>query len=276
MLQKAVIPIGWTGRSFLGSAEGLPAELLPVLDLPAIHHVVEEAVASGAEEVILLGGRSLHTAREYFDEEHSAGSGIGPWAEDDRFSRLQRLRARCDLRFVDHHQPESVGRSLLQARAALAEAPFAWLRPDVLIDSERPCLAQLTPHYHEATLVAVHPADSPDADTLPLVQTHAADIRRVTDLVSEETDGGHGGRLALTGRHILHPDILQALCEVPAGPGDLLSALRLMAQTHPTYCHRFIGTPFSLRKARGLMRANLAMAGRTGLTTAPTSPWVFL
>ena len=276
MLRKAVIPVGWTGRSFLGSTEGMPAEMLPVLDLPAIHHVVEEAVASGAEEVILLGGRALHMAQEYFRTDRLPDTATGPWADEDRISRLRRLRSRCEIRFVSHHQPLTVGQSLLGARAALTEGPFAWLRPDVLIDAERPCLSQLLPHYHGATLVAVHPADTADADALPLVQTHPSDGRRVTDLVSEETDTSHGSRVALTGRHILHPDVLEALGEVPAGPGDLLSALRLTAHTRPIYCHRFIGTPFSLRKARGLMRATLAMAGRSGLGTAPASPWVFL
>lgn len=272
MLQKAVIPVGWTGRGFLGSVDGLPAEMLPVLDLPAIHHVVEEAVASGAQEVILLGGRSLHTAEEYF---RAPASPAGPWSKEPRISRLQRLRDRCDIRFVNHHQPTSAGASLLRARAALADAPFAWLRPDVLIDAERPCLAQLAPHYHGATLLAVHPGDCLDAETLPLIREHPSDSSRVMDLVLEEPEPGLGRRLVLTGRHVLHPEVLEALGEVPTGPGDVISALRLVAQSRPVYCHRFIGTPFSLRKARGLMRANLAMAGRSGVGVAPT-PWVFL
>lgn len=246
MLQKAVIPLGWTGRHLVDSAPDLPAELLPVLDRPAILHVVEEAVLSGAEEIILLGGPGLRLIEDDLG---------GLWAGG---------QARCDIRVVPYAEAPGMGQAALRVRSVLDQAPFGWLQPDVLIDAPRPCLGQLAARYHDGTLIAVHPADAPDAEALPLVQTMPGDAHRVADLVLEETDACQGHRLALTGRHILHPDVLAALAEVPPGPGDLISALRLVAHAGRAYCRRFLGAPFSLRTAHGWMRADLAMAGRRG------------
>lgn len=261
MLRKAVIPVGWAGQDVWGSSGEVPVELMPILDRPAIYHVVDEALASGAEEIILLGGPCVRMMEDYCRE---APVGEGLWADEAEGARLQRLCDRCDILVVPPDQTASMGQALLRACAALNQAPFAWLQPDLLIDSARPCLAQLAPHYHGGTLVAVHPADAPDADLLPWLQTHPDDPHRVTDLAWEETGDRDGHDLALTGRHILHPDVLAALAEVPPGPGDILSALRLMAHAGGVSCRRFVGSPLSLQTAHGLMGADLALADRLG------------
>ncbi len=287
VLQKAIIPVGWTGSPYPGGARGLLPEMLPVMGLPAIHHVVEEAVESGTEEIFLVGGPALGPVQAYFrsgganagpQDGHSGGVHLSPWAGEDGVPSLRRLLAHCELHFVEATQPANVGLGhlLWDARNAIAGSPFALLRADVLIDADRPCLTQLVPHFRGAALLAVHPGDHSDTDPLPLVQTHAADDHRVTDLVSEDPGDRHRMRLALTGRDILPGEFLDALDEVPTGPGDVISALRLMAHTRPVYCQRYFGTPFALRTARGLLRANLALASRNGLAAMSAAPWVVL
>jgi UTP--glucose-1-phosphate uridylyltransferase len=270
-VSRAIVPAAGLGTRFLPVTKAVPKEMLPVLDAPAIHYVVEEAVAAGVEELTIVTSPGKPAIEEYFRHNPDLERRLERLGRPDLARRVRRIGALCDLRFVVQAEPRGLGDAILRAGRGMADKPCAVLLPDVLIDAEPPCLAQLAGAFSGETLLAVHEVDAEDVRRYGVIDPDPAVPGRVAGLVEKPEPRLAPSRLAITGRYILHPDVFAALAETPPGAGgevQLTDALHRSLGRRPVRWLRIEGVPYDLGQVRGFLQANLAMARRRGVFDA--------
>jgi UTP--glucose-1-phosphate uridylyltransferase len=237
-LRKAVIPAAGLGTRFLPATKATPKEMLPVIDKPAIQYVVEEAVAAGLDDVLMITGRNKRPVEDHFDRAYELEGALE--AKGDR-QRLAAVRASSELaavHYVRQGDPRGLGHAVLCAAPHVGAEPFAVLLGDDLIDSRDPLLARMieVQEQYGGSVIALIAVD-PDqihlygcAATLPVEDE--TDLVRVTDLVEKPPAGSAPSNLAIIGRYVLAPEVFDVLRETQPGRGNeiqLTDALRTMA-----------------------------------------------
>jgi UTP--glucose-1-phosphate uridylyltransferase len=268
-IRKAVIPAAGLGTRLLPWTKTVPKELLPILDRPAIHYVVEEAVEAGVEEVILVSAPGKDAVAAYFDPAPELERTLrrrGRTAEADELRRLSTL---CEIHVVRQHEPLGLGHAVARARRLVGEEPFAVLLPDVLVDAQPGALAQLVRQWQGDPLLAVHPVDPEEVGRYGVIRPDPDHDGRILDLVEKPAPGCAPSHLALTGRYLLDADVFDALAETEPGAGgeiQLTDAIRLLLAAGRTVrWATFDGVPYDLGHVAGFLAANAALAARRGL-----------
>jgi UTP--glucose-1-phosphate uridylyltransferase len=276
---KAVIPAAGWGTRFLPLTKAVPKEMVPILDAPAIHYVVNEAVRAGVEDITIVTGRHKRAIEDYFDRAPELEAFLASSGRSAALRAVRRLAELADFHFIRQAEPRGLGHAVSLARRHVGGDPFAVLLPDVVIDADPPCLAQMAAAWAGETLVAVHEVPEEDVERYGVVVPgyspsgdggagpSAAWLGRrcgpVVDLVEKPNPASAPSRLAITGRYILHPDIFDALDETPPGAGgerQLTDALRRLCARRPVWWVRFTGRPFDLGHPAGFLEANIAFA----------------
>jgi len=263
-VRKAVIVAAGMGTRMLPASKVIPKEILPVVDKPAIQVVVEEAVASGIEEIVLVLSPGRTTVLEHF---HAA----------PELERLLEARLKLDLlevvrytnrlaRFTTAHQhePLGLGHAVLQARAAVGDEPFAVILPDDIFDGPRPCLRQLLDlaEAEEAPVVALTRVPPSETSKYGIVEVKAvrARVHQLLGMVEKPSADEAPSDLAIMGRYVLTPDIFALLAEVRPGVGgeiQLTDALLALSARRKLYGYEFEGVRYDLGDRVGFITAQL-------------------
>jgi UTP--glucose-1-phosphate uridylyltransferase len=236
-ITKAVIPAAGLGTRFLPATKATPKEMLPVVDKPAIQYVVEEAVAAGLTDVLMVTGRNKRPLEDHFDRAYELEAALE--AKDDT-DRLAAVRASSDLaavHYVRQGDPRGLGHAVLCAAQHVGEEAFAVLLGDDLIDARDPLLARLLEVQQEhggsvVALLEVPPEQSHLYGCAAAEPTGDADVVRITDLVEKPPAGEAPSNLAIIGRYVLAPEIFGVLRRTEPGRGgeiQLTDALRVLA-----------------------------------------------
>ncbi len=255
-LRKAVIPAAGLGTRFLPATKATPKEMLPVIDKPAIQYVVEEAVAAGLEDVLMITGRNKRPVEDHFDRAYELEGALE--AKGDR-QRLAAVRASSELaavHYVRQGDPRGLGHAVLCAAPHVGDEPFAVLLGDDLIDPRDPLLARMIEVQEQyggsvIALIAVGPEQIHlygCAATLPV--NGESDLVQVTDLVEKPAPGSAPSDLAVIGRYVLAPAVFDVLRETPPGRSgeiQLTDALRTLA-TDPSIGGPVHGVLFNGRR----------------------------
>lgn len=238
-LRKAVIPAAGLGTRFLPATKATPKEMLPVIDKPAIQYVVEEAVAAGLDDVLMITGRNKRPVEDHFDRAYELEGALE--AKGDR-QRLDAVRASSELaavHYVRQGDPRGLGHAVLCAAPHVGAEPFAVLLGDDLIDPRDPLLSRMisVQEQYGGSVIALIAVD-PDqihlygcAATLPVEDE--TDLVLVTDLVEKPSTGAAPSNLAIIGRYVLAPEVFDVLRETQPGRGgeiQLTDALRTLAK----------------------------------------------
>ena len=238
---KAVIPAAGLGTRFLPATKATPKEMLPVVDKPAIQYVVEEAVAAGLDDVLLITGRSKRSIEDHFDRAYELEEAL---AAKDEVERLAQVRASSELahvHYVRQGDPKGLGHAVLCAAQHVGDEPFAVLLGDDLIDARDHLLTRMieVQHQHGGSVVAlmeVDPEQVSQYGCAAIMPTNDPDVVTVTDLVEKPVPGSAPSRWIVIGRYVCDPAVFEVLRNTPPGRGgeiQLTDALKTLAKTSP-------------------------------------------
>jgi UTP--glucose-1-phosphate uridylyltransferase len=263
-VRKAVVVAAGFGTRMLPATRVIPKEILPVVDRPAIQVVVEEAIASGIEEIVIVvaPGRSLvldHFAPVPHLERHLQERG-----KHDLLAVVRSVSGMTRITRADQHQPMGLGHAVLQAREAVGDEPFAVILPDDIFDAEPPCLRQLidVAEAREAPVVALMRVAPQDISKYGIVEVSSAGERlhRLTGMVEKPEPSEAPSDFAIVGRYVLTPEIFDLLAEGTPGAGgeiQLTDGLLALCRRRPMYGYEFVGTRYDLGDRLGLITAQI-------------------
>jgi UTP--glucose-1-phosphate uridylyltransferase len=234
---KAVIPAAGLGTRFLPATKATPKEMLPVVDKPAIQYVVEEAVASGLDDILMITGRGKRALEDHFDHNYELEQTLSAKGDQERLSLVQEATDLATIHYVRQGQPKGLGHAVLCAAQHVGDHPFAVLLGDDLIDPRDPLLARMIEVQQERggtviALIEVEPSQIQLYGCAAVDVTDEADVVRVLDLV-EKPKTNAPSNLAIIGRYVIAPEIFDVLRTTEPGAGgeiQLTDALRELSQ----------------------------------------------
>ena len=238
---KAVIPVAGLGTRFLPATKATPKEMLPVVDKPAIQYVVEEAVAAGLDDVLLVTGRNKRSLEDHFDRAWELEAMLEAKGDEYRLSRVQKSQVLADIHYVRQGDPKGLGHAVLCAARHVGDQAFAVLLGDDLIDRRDPLLPRMLDIQREQggsviALIEVDPAQVNLYGCAAVEPGPEDDVVEVVDLVEKPDPDDAPSNLAIIGRYVLHPAVFGVLRETPPGRGgeiQLTDALKVLAAMPP-------------------------------------------
>ncbi|HEY8455772.1 MAG TPA: UTP--glucose-1-phosphate uridylyltransferase GalU [Actinopolymorphaceae bacterium] len=236
-VRKAVIPAAGLGTRFLPATKATPKEMLPVVDKPAIQYVVEEAVAAGLRDVLMVTGRGKRPLEDHFDRAYELEEALREKGDLEKLAEVTVSSELADVHYVRQGAPKGLGHAVLCAAQHVGNAPFAVLLGDDLIDHRDPLLPRMIDVQREkggsvVALIEVDPAQVHLYGCAAVEPTDEPDVVRVTDLVEKPDAADAPSNLAIIGRYVLSPEVFDVLRETPPGRGgeiQLTDALRTLA-----------------------------------------------
>jgi UTP--glucose-1-phosphate uridylyltransferase len=270
LVRKAVFPVAGLGTRFLPATKAMPKEMLPVVDRPLIQHVVDEAREAGIEHFIFVTGRNKGVIEDHFDRQVELEMTL---LERQKHKALDMLRQELPepgtTSFTRQQEPLGLGHAVWCARELIGHEPFALLLPDVLVQHERGCLAQMIDAARElgerANIVAVEEVPRERVDQYGVVGVGApkGKVFSITSMVEKPSRERAPSNLILTGRYILQPEILDLLAKQDRGTGgeiQLTDAMIALSRTQAFYGLKFEGRSFDCGSKVGFLAANVSYA----------------
>jgi UTP--glucose-1-phosphate uridylyltransferase len=254
-ITKAVIPVAGLGTRFLPATKAMPKEMLPVVDKPAIQYVVEEAVAAGLHDVLMVTGRNKTALENHFDRVGELEAVLRTKGDLEKLEKVQTATDLADVHYVRQGDPKGLGHAVLRARMHVGREPFAVLLGDDIIDDRDPLLTRMleVQAQRNTTVVALLEVDPAIAHLYGIATvepTDEADVVHITGLVEKPEAGTAPSNLAIIGRYVLRPEIFDVLENTPPGKGgeiQLTDALQALA-TGPEWTGGVHGVVFRGRR----------------------------
>jgi UTP--glucose-1-phosphate uridylyltransferase len=266
-IRKGVIPAAGLGTRFLPATKAVPKELLPIVDKPTIQYIVEEAVASGIEQVVLITARGKEAVEEHFAVATELETVLKRQKKEDLLQMIKNLSEMVKITSVLQKEPKGLGHAVLCAREAVGKEPFAVLLGDDLVDAEPPCLAQMVEVFRHkaAAVIALLRVPASETHLYGIIRGEQVDERiyRIQDLVEKPAPDQAPSNLAIIGRYLLPPEIFPILEKTSPGKGgeiQLTDALQTLARSMPLYGYEFTGDRYDAGDKFGYLEANIAFA----------------
>jgi UTP--glucose-1-phosphate uridylyltransferase len=266
-LRKVVIPAAGLGTRFLPATKAVPKEMLPIVDVPTIQLIVEEAVQAGAQQVVVVNGRGKSAIEDHFDRSYELEDTLARKNNADLFRQVRRISDMVRVVSIRQKEPLGLGHAVLAAKPAVGEEWFGVLLGDDLIDSEEPAIGQLarvSTQTGAATVALIPVAD----DQTHLYGVAAGKMQAegnilVDRIVEKPPSGSAPSNLAVVGRYVLPPDVFGILEQLEPGAGgeiQLTDALAVLAQHGRLIGVRFRGERHDAGDRLGYLQANIAYA----------------
>lgn len=254
-ITKAVIPAAGLGTRFLPATKAMPKEMLPVVDKPAIQYVVEEAVAAGLTDVLMITGRNKNALENHFDRVGELEATLLKKGDTDKLQKVNYSTELADMHYVRQGDPKGLGHAVLRAKMHVGRQPFAVLLGDDIIDNRDVLLTRMIEEAsaRNASVVAlleVDPALAHMYGVATVEETDKPDVVRITGLVEKPAPGTAPSNYAIIGRYILRPEVFDVLEKTEPGKGgeiQLTDALETMAQA-PQWTGGVYGVVFRGRR----------------------------
>jgi UTP--glucose-1-phosphate uridylyltransferase len=234
---KAVIPAAGLGTRFLPATKATPKEMLPVVDKPAIQYVVEEAVAAGLDDILMITGRGKRALEDHFDRNYELEDTLSAKGDDTKLSLVREATDLATVHYVRQGEPKGLGHAVLCAAQHVGDEPFAVLLGDDLIDVRDPLLARMVEVQQQRggsviALIEVEPSQIQLYGCAAVEVTDEDDVVRITDMI-EKPKSDAPSNLAMIGRYVIAPQVFDVLRDTKPGAGgeiQLTDALRVLAQ----------------------------------------------
>jgi UTP--glucose-1-phosphate uridylyltransferase len=266
-LSKAVFPVAGLGTRFLPATKVQPKEMVPLVDRPAIQYVMEEVVASGIRDVVLVTGRGKTSIEDYFDRSPELERLLEIKGKAEALQEVRHASEMIEVCAVRQKDPLGLGHAVLTARPAVGDQPFAVLLPDDIVDSKVPCLRQLMDAHEKygGSIIAVERVEQERTQHYGVIDAvpEEGNVFRIQDLVEKPRPEEAPSNLAIIGRYILAPEIFDELEQTRADAGgeiQLTNALRSLRSKQPLYAVEFEGTRFDTGDKLGFLKATVAFA----------------
>ncbi len=266
-IRKAVIPVAGLGTRFLPATKTVPKELLPIVDVPSIQYVVQEAVDAGIQEIIFVTGRGKDGIEDHFDEAPELEQILAERGQTEMVAMLRRIAEMTEVVSVRQKKPLGLGHAVLCARDLVGNEPFAVMLADDLIDSEVPCIRQLLEIFEEKkeSVIALMKVPEEEVHRYGVIRGKEVNkgLYQVEATVEKPPAREAPSRMAIIGRYILRPEIFAILENLPAGKGgeiQLTDGLSQLVQDRKVFGCEFQGERYDIGDKLGFVRATVAYA----------------
>lgn len=265
-VKKAIIPAAGLGTRFLPATKAMPKEMLPIVDKPTIQYIVEEAIASGIEDIIIVTGKGKRAIEDHFDHAFELEHNLFSKGKFDLLDEVRRSSG-VDIHYIRQKEARGLGHAVWCARNFIGDEPFAVLLGDDIVQSQTPCIQQLAQQFEQMQKSVI------GVQTVSQDQTHrygiVAPFERINRLYQvnyfvEKPPAGHApSQLAIMGRYILTPDIFKFLEHQEEGAGgeiQLTDAIQKLNETQGVYAYDFEGTRHDVGEKLGFIMTTLDFA----------------
>ncbi len=267
-VRKGVVAAAGFGTRFLPASKSLPKEMLPLLDRPLIHYIVEEAAASGIDHLVIVTSREKQAMEDYFDRAPTLEQVLEQKGQAHLLESVRRLAEQVELVYVRQREQLGLGHAVLTARTAVGNEPFAVFLPDdIIINPGKPATLQMLEVFQQygGSVVAVEEVPPEEISSYGVVdpQPVAENLFRIRKLVEKPPPERAPSNLGIVGRYVFTPDIFDCLEQTAPGAGgeiQLTDGMALLAQGQPLYAYRFEGTRYDAGNPLGMLKATLALA----------------
>ncbi|MHB1307216.1 MAG: UTP--glucose-1-phosphate uridylyltransferase GalU [Limisphaerales bacterium] len=264
MIRKAVIPAAGFGTRFLPAAKSQPKEMLPIVDTPTIQYVVEEAVAAGVTDILMIIGKGKRAIEEHFDRNFELESELAGKGREKELEQIRRISQLANIHFVWQKELNGLGDAVSYARDHVGRDPFLLLLGDTLIRSEKSLLRRLIELYdrYNETVVGLEAVDPDKAHLYGVVagQPMGDDLYLIKDLIEKPRPGEAPSNLAIAARYALTPEIFDYLEKTPPGKNNeiqLTDAMRLMLVDRAMYGVRLEGKRYDIGNKLDFLKTNV-------------------
>lgn len=274
---KAVIPAAGMGTRFLPATKDSPKEMLPVLDKPAIQYVVEECVASGIDEILIITGRGKRALEDHFDRSAELERILEAKGDKARLEMIRAISDMAEIHFVRQKEPRGLGHAVLCAKSYIRDEPFAVLLGDDLVVSKTPCTKQLMERHAlvGSSVIAVEPVPPERIESYGVIapgKEVEPGLFQVKDLVEKPKRTEAPSNLGILGRYVLDSAVFAILEKTPPGKNgeiQLTDALRTLNRQDPIFALRFEGKRHDLGDKVGWLKANVELGLQDPVTAGP-------
>jgi UTP--glucose-1-phosphate uridylyltransferase len=266
-VKKAIIPAAGLGTRFLPATKAQPKEMLPIVDKPSIQYIIEEAVASGIEDIIIISGRNKRAIEDHFDKSVELENELKRKGSHDLLEIVENISNLANIHYIRQKEPKGLGHAIYCAKSFIGNEPFAVLLGDDIVDSETPCLKQLIDVYnkYKTTILGVQKVPEKDIPKYGIVDSiHLEDrVYKVNDLIEKPKKEKAPSNIAILGRYIITPKIFQYLENATPGAGNeiqLTDALKSLSQVEAMYAYDFIGKRYDIGNKLTFLEATVEFA----------------
>ena len=263
-IRKAIIPAAGLGTRFLPATKAQPKEMLPIVDKPAIQYIIEEAVESGIEEILIITGRNKRSIEDHFDRSIELELQLKEQGKYDLLGLIEDI-SKVTIHFIRQKEAKGLGHAVLCAKQFVGNEPFAVMLGDDIVDAEVPCLKQLMDVYKDChgSILGVQEVAKDKVSSYGIVNPKAVkhNVWQAIDLIEKPL--AEEAQLAVLGRYILEPEIFEFLEKTEPGRGNeiqLTDAICHLAVDHRVYAYNFKGRRYDIGDKQGYLEATVEYA----------------
>ncbi|MFJ7817594.1 UTP--glucose-1-phosphate uridylyltransferase [Bacillus toyonensis] len=264
-VRKAIIPAAGLGTRFLPATKAMPKEMLPIVDKPTIQYIVEEAIESGIEDIIIVTGKGKRAIEDHFDHSFELEQNL---LEKGKYEMLEKVQAssRINIHYIRQKEPKGLGHAVWCARKFIGNEPFAVLLGDDIVQAETPCLRQLMDQYEgtQSSVIGVQTVPENETHRYGIIDPVEQNERRyqVHQFVEKPAEGTAPSNLAIMGRYILTPEIFTFLENQQTGAGgeiQLTDAIQKLNEIQRVFAYEFEGTRYDVGEKLGFITTNIEL-----------------
>jgi UTP--glucose-1-phosphate uridylyltransferase len=266
-VKKAIIPAAGLGTRFLPATKAMPKEMLPIVDKPTIQYIIEEAIESGIEDIIIVTGKGKRAIEDHFDNSFELEQNLLDKGKFDLLDEVQKASKLVDIHYIRQKEPKGLGHAIWCARKFIGNEPFAVLLGDDIVQSEKPCLKQMMEQYdrYNASILGVQTVPFEDVNRYGIVDGNQIGDRlyAVSNLVEKPKQDVAPSNLAILGRYILNPRIFEILEKQGPGAGgeiQLTDAIAGLNQFEAIYAYNFEGVRYDVGEKLGFIKTMIEFA----------------
>jgi len=266
-VRKAVIPAAGLGTRFLPATKSMPKEMLPLIDRPVIQYVVEEAIDSGIEDLIIVTGRGKRAIEDYFDDSPELEMHLRDHGKLETLKMVQDVSSLVDIHYIRQKEPRGLGDAIMRAEKHIGDEPFAVLLGDDIIRNHIPCTKQLIDLYREKqrSVIAVEAVPREKVSSYGIIRGTKLDLSlyRIDDIVEKPRVEEAPSNIGAIGRYVFTPQIFECLEHTTPGVGgeiQLTDGIRILLQFQEIYAHAFQGKRYDTGDKAGYIEAIIDFA----------------
>ncbi|MDF2946799.1 MAG: UTP-glucose-phosphate uridylyltransferase [Bacillales bacterium] len=268
-LRKAIIPAAGLGTRFLPATKAQPKEMLPIVDKPTLQYIIEEAVKSGIEEILIITGRNKKSIEDHFDKSVELELELESKGKYELLEEVRKISDMVNIHYIRQKEPKGLGHAIYCAKSFIGNEPFAVMLGDDIVENDKPCLEQMIEMYdqYKTSILGVQEIPKEDVNKYGIVNGNFIEDRiyKVKDLVEKPSKEEAPSNLAILGRYIISPSIFEILEHTQPGKGgeiQLTDALMELAQKEAMYAYNFEGRRYDVGDKQGFLEATVEYALR--------------
>lgn len=266
-VKKAIIPAAGLGTRFLPATKSQPKEMLPIVDKPTLQYIIEEAISSGIEEILIITGRNKKSIEDHFDKSVELELELEQKGKQEMLDMVRDISNMVNIHYIRQKEPKGLGHAIYCAKSFIGNEPFAVLLGDDIVDNETPCLKQLINAYDEykTSILGVQEVAMEDTNKYGILDVkHIEDrVYKVKDMIEKPDVDKAPSNVAILGRYIITPAIFDILENQAPGKGgeiQLTDALKTLGKQEAIYAYNFEGRRYDVGDKFGFLEATIDFA----------------